>query len=74
MFHESPRNPIEISINSHGLSISRGPHGAPNGGPQVCATQLHDLVELVRGELSKLARRTLTAPRRWSMGKGDKTS
>ena len=29
---------------------------------QVCATQLHDLVELVRGELSKLARRTLTAP------------
>lgn len=29
---------------------------------QVCASQLHDLVELVRGELSKLARRTLTAP------------
>ncbi|CAK8994482.1 Dynein axonemal heavy chain 1 (Axonemal beta dynein heavy chain 1) (Ciliary dynein heavy chain 1) (mDHC7) [Durusdinium trenchii] len=28
---------------------------------QVCASQLHDLVELVRGELSKLARRTLTA-------------
>ena len=30
---------------------------------QVCASQLGDLVELVRGELSKLARRTLTAPR-----------
>ncbi|CAJ1411101.1 unnamed protein product [Effrenium voratum] len=28
---------------------------------QVCATQLAELVELVRGELSKLARRTLTA-------------
>lgn len=28
---------------------------------QVCASQLSDLVELVRGELSKLARRTLTA-------------
>ena len=28
---------------------------------QVCANQLHDCVELVRGELSKLARRTLTA-------------
>jgi hypothetical protein len=37
---------------------------------QVCATQLHDLVELVRGELSKLARRTLTAPRRFVKGWG----
>ena len=35
---------------------------------QVCASQLSDLVELVRGELSKLARRTLTASRPGAKG------